>query len=243
MWLVHMKGRSRDCERMNLFDICIITTSSERQADSFRRMIQNRYTHGLYPREITFKVYADPPFGRIGSGGSTLLTLSRLCRDYEQHDPFAFFSEQRILIIHAGGQSRRLPCYAPEGKVFTPLPVSSSSLYPPILLDLALNLFFKYPWKRGEVLLSSGDVIVDFDIDFIPHERGDICGFSKESSVEKGSQHGVFVLSSDNCTVVDYLQKAPPSLLRERALIKGSCLLYTSPSPRDATLSRMPSSA
>ena len=29
----------------------------------------------------------------------------------------------------------------------------------------------------------------------------------------------------------------------QRALVCGHCLLYTSPSPRDATLSRMPSSA
>ena len=31
--------------------------------------------------------------------------------------------------------------------------------------------------------------------------------------------------------------------LKERWRTKGGCLLYTSPSPRDATLSRMPSSA
>ena len=32
-------------------------------------------------------------------------------------------------------------------------------------------------------------------------------------------------------------------LSQEKDLTKESCLLYTSPSPRDATLSRMPSSA
>ena len=31
--------------------------------------------------------------------------------------------------------------------------------------------------------------------------------------------------------------------INANALLSGSCLLYTSPSPRDATLSRMPSSA
>ncbi|WP_157972867.1 hypothetical protein [Aureibaculum luteum] len=30
--------------------------------------------------------------------------------------------EKRIL-IHAGGQSRRLPGYAPSGKILTPIPV------------------------------------------------------------------------------------------------------------------------
>ena len=32
-------------------------------------------------------------------------------------------------------------------------------------------------------------------------------------------------------------------LLEQRLALLGPCLLYTSPSPRDATLSRMPSSA
>ena len=31
--------------------------------------------------------------------------------------------------------------------------------------------------------------------------------------------------------------------LKSKLLLPGTCLLYTSPSPRDATLSRMPSSA
>ena len=42
------------------------------------------------------------------------------------------------------------------------------------------------------------------------------------------------------CTVID------PATARERVVAAGRvliCLLYTSPSPRDATLSRMPSSA
>ena len=33
------------------------------------------------------------------------------------------------------------------------------------------------------------------------------------------------------------------SIIREESVVPATCLLYTSPSPRDATLSRMPSSA
>ena len=36
---------------------------------------------------------------------------------------------------------------------------------------------------------------------------------------------------------------APPSLMDHTIALRQDCLLYTSPSPRDATLSRMPSSA
>ncbi len=33
----------------------------------------------------------------------------------------------------------------------------------PIVLDLELSLFFKYPWRDGELLVASGDVIIDFN--------------------------------------------------------------------------------
>ena len=39
------------------------------------------------------------------------------------------------------------------------------------------------------------------------------------------------------------LNRAPPALLNLSDALSDICLLYTSPSPRDATLSRMPSSA
>ena len=38
-------------------------------------------------------------------------------------------------------------------------------------------------------------------------------------------------------------RKFDPTFLKTDVEIKSACLLYTSPSPRDATLSRMPSSA
>ena len=39
------------------------------------------------------------------------------------------------------------------------------------------------------------------------------------------------------------MENKPGALARVVGLFHQSCLLYTSPSPRDATLSRMPSSA
>jgi len=44
-------------------------------------------------------------------------------------------------------------------------------------------------------------------------------------------------------TVVTFLITAVGAALIATGVHPGACLLYTSPSPRDATLSRMPSSA
>ena len=101
---------------MQLFDTVLITASSEPQAEAFRRLIGRRQEHGLYPREIAFEVVADPPGGRVGTGGGTLWALARLLERRAPADPAAFLETQRILLIHAGGESRRLPVLRPGGQ-------------------------------------------------------------------------------------------------------------------------------
>ena len=65
---------------------------------------------------------------------------------------------------------------------------------------------------------------------------GSISGLDQGFNVTTGSV-GV---GTDNPTVkLDIVDSGSPNI----ALRGSSCLLYTSPSPRDATLSRMPSSA
>ena len=203
-------------------DMVVITAPSPAHADQFRALIERRRVHGLYPREFEFRVCCDPPAGRIGSGGSTLLTLADLVRDSGETDPSAFFARHRILIIHAGGESRRMPCYAPEGKLFAPVPVASSSVIPPVVLDLQLALFLKFPWRRGEVVISSGDVVIDFDATMVPDDRGGVCGFAKPASLAEGSHHGVFKFDARNRSVIDFYQKATPEFLAANARIEGT---------------------
>jgi hypothetical protein len=61
---------------------------------------------------------------RLGSGSGTTWLLEECYR--EEHPGVDFMdwllAEKRIL-IHAGGQSRRLPAYAATGKVSLPVPV------------------------------------------------------------------------------------------------------------------------
>ena len=207
---------------MQLFDYCVVTASTERQAEEFRRLIGRRLEHELYPREVEFRVYADPPAGRVGSGGGTLWALHTLMSESGATDARAFFGSRRILVLHSGGESRRLPGYAPEGKLFTPLPVPSNSTLAPIALDLQLSLFFKYPWRRGELLVGSGDVVLDFDTSSLPEDRGHVCGFAKAAPPEQATHHGVFRFDRRRETVQDYFQKAPVPYLVEHATLEGS---------------------
>ena len=197
---------------------------------------------GLYPQSVAFRVYCDPPGGRVGSGGGTLVALMALLREEApevaaasdaetlSHGAAAFFSSRRVLLLHAGGESRRLPCYVPEGKLFAPLALPSASAFTPVVLDVLLSLYFRYPWAEGELILASGDVIVDFDTATLPDgfARGDLCGFGKPTSLQQGCRHGVFVFGEADGVggaggvtrpVAGFLQKAPPETLRLQALL------------------------
>jgi galactokinase/mevalonate kinase-like predicted kinase len=207
---------------MRLFDTVLVTASSERQACSFRALLDRRRREGLYPRELSFEVVADPPGGRVGTGGGTLWALEKLLESRGVKDPAAFFASERILLVHAGGESRRLPAYAPEGKLFAPLPLPSSALLPPVVLDAQLGLFLEYPWRRGEIVLATGDVVIGFDTSGVPEERGPVFGFAKPASFEQGSRHGVFRFDAHRERVVDYLQKAPADVLARSARIEGT---------------------
>jgi galactokinase/mevalonate kinase-like predicted kinase len=93
---------------------------------------------------------------------------------------------------------------------------------PPVALDLQLSLFFKYPWQRGEVVVGSGDVVLDFDTQALPEDRGHICGFAKAAPAEQATYHGVFRFDRHRERVQDYFQKAPVSHLIEQATLEGS---------------------
>ena len=137
-----------------------------------------------------------------------------------------FFASRRVLLLHAGGESRRLPCYVPEGKLFAPLALSSAHAFTPVVLDVLLSLYWGYPWAAGELILASGDVIVDFDTATLPagFARGDLCGFGKPTSLQQGGRHGVFAFDDSaeggaTRRVAGFLQKASVEKLRAEALL------------------------
>lgn len=204
-----------------MFNICIITASNKLQAGIFRQLLSKRIESELYPKDITFLVYSDPEKGRVGSGGGTLWALHKLLAEFRIKNPSNFFASNRILIIHAGGESRRLPCYVPEGKLFAPVPATTSMLIPPTVIDLQLSLFLKYPWKSGELIVASGDAVIDFNASLTPLDRGDICGFAKSASFDQGSRHGVFKFDRKTGKVLNFYQKQSASFLQKNGAIEG----------------------
>jgi len=206
---------------VSIFNACIITASDESQAELFRALIARRIEAGLYPREIDFAVCADPPGGRVGSGGGSLWALRAAIRRLGLDGGRAGLGGSRVLVVHAGGESRRLPAYVPEGKLFAPLPTPSSCLAQPVIFDHTLSLFLHYPWRDDELLICSGDVVIDFDTEILDLPDEPLCGFAAPDSFERGSRHGVYAFDPLTGAVADYFQKASKETLEREARIDG----------------------
>ena len=102
------------------WDYIILTASNEAQATAYRNQIENRLEKGLLPEETTYAVLPDPEGKRVGSGGATFQVMRYIAdQEPERENPF---KNRRILVIHSGGDSKRVPQYSAIGKLFSPVP-------------------------------------------------------------------------------------------------------------------------
>jgi len=183
------------------WDVVMVTASSERQADLYRDEIRRRYLAGMLPEKTEFLVVPDPDGRRIGSGGATINALGVLGKDR------AWWSKHTALLVHSGGDSRRLPQYSPGGKLFGVLPSRTQPSATTTVFDetLALSSDWVEMIPNG-LLVASGDVVLHFDAAQVQWERPGATGVAMRLSPETGSHHGVYVVG-DGEQVYTFLQK------------------------------------
>ena len=132
----------------------------------------------------------DPIGHRLGSGGGTTWLLQ------QAHE---WLHGERCIVLHAGGQSRRLPSYAVSGKILTPIPVfrwERGQRLSQTLLDLQLPLYermMEQAPRRLTTMIVSGDVYIRAAerIGQIPDADVVCYGLWLDASIAK--DHGVFV--------------------------------------------------
>lgn len=169
---------------------------------------------------------ADPKGTRVGSGGGTVWLLSECWRASSCRLPFRkWLAEDRRILIHGGGKSRRLPAYAALGKLLLPVPVfrwQRGQRLNQTLLDLQLPLFEKLIAAAAEAshtLVASGDALVLSDALIPPLPAVDVLGFGLSVDPSLASRHGVFVCPRDNPTTLgQMLQKPSTETLRRLSL-------------------------
>ena len=148
----------------------------------------------------------DPVGHKLGSGGGTTWLLQ------QAHE---WLNGERCIVLHAGGQSRRLPSYAPSGKILTPIPVfrwERGQRLSQSLLDLQLPLYERMMAQapqRLTTMIVSGDVYIRAAerIGQIPDADVVCYGLWLDASIAK--DHGVFVSDRRSPNVLKMILQKP----------------------------------
>ena len=179
-----------------------------------------------YPKSEWFCTN-DPIDHKLGSGGGTTWLLTQAYENEMAHSDAnnqktfeEWLSSEKRLLLHAGGQSRRLPAYAPSGKVLTPVPVfrwERGQRLSQDLLSLQIPLYKKIMDAAPSSLhtmIVSGDVLIRTTQPLQPIPEADVVCYGLWLGPEIAKNHGVFVSSCDTPSVLKcMLQKPSPATL------------------------------
>ncbi len=168
---------------------------------------------------------SDPQGGSLGSGGGTAHLLAEGWKANGDKTSFAhWLASSRKMIIHGGGQSRRLPAYAPVGKPFLPLPVIRDEIGQ--RLDQTL-LDFQRPVLDGVLAsapasyvaaVASGDVLLRFAPLPQPLPEADVLALGMPASPEEAQAFGVFFFRRESPRdLAFFLQKPSADRIRHLA--------------------------
>jgi galactokinase/mevalonate kinase-like predicted kinase len=160
-------------------------------------------------------VDSDPTGKHVGSGGGTAHILSRCRASESREDFYGWLNKEDRIIIHGGGQSRRLPAYAPVGKVLTPLPVfrwSRGQQLHQKLMDLQLTFLRKMMQKsprRLNTLIASGDVLLLNEAVIPEIPDADIVCVGLWTEPNQAKNHGVFFMERGNNDRLAFMLQKP----------------------------------
>lgn len=159
---------------------------------------------------------SDPVGHKLGSGGGTDWLLRAA---HQQHGGGQSFDEwlaaDQRLLLHAGGQSRRLPAYAPSGKVLTPIPVfrwERGQRLSQDLLSLQVPLYERIMANAPQSLhtmIVSGDVFIRATEPLQPIPDADVVCYGLWLGPEIAKDHGVFVSSHQSPDRLECMLQKP----------------------------------
>jgi len=142
--------------------------------------------------------------------------LNQCWRNQAGSDAFdSWLEKDQRMLIHAGGKSRRLPAYAPTGKILTPIPVFRWKKGQPVdqkLLDIQLPFYEKMLSKTPaslNTLIASGDILILNEEDLGPLPDVDVLMLGTWTDASQASQHGVFFSPRHNSGVLDFILQKP----------------------------------
>lgn len=159
---------------------------------------------------------SDPIGAKLGSGGGTTWLLQECYRATATGQSIGEWlgSDKRIL-LHAGGQSRRLPGYAPSGKILTPIPVfrwERGQQLGQNLLSLQLPLYEKIMRQAPDslhTLIASGDVYIRAEKPLQQIPEADVVCYGLWIDPSLATHHGVFLSARKHPETLEFMMQKP----------------------------------
>ena len=157
----------------------------------------------------------DPVGHKLGSGGGTTWLLESAWNVECSTNFSEWLSREKRILLHAGGQSRRLPSYAPSGKILTPVPVfrwERGQKLSQDLLSLQLPLYEQMMQMAPEgihTMVVSGDVLVRTSQPLQPIPDADVVCYGLWLDASVAKNHGVFVSSRKSPQVLKHMLQKP----------------------------------
>jgi fucokinase len=206
------------------WDAVLLTAASDHQARLYVRQLDIARRNRRIPEPTRTLVVADRGGHRIGSGGATLNALGALATTWPDVD----WTRRRVLLVHAGGDSRRVPWANLLGKPFIPFPLVADADEPvPTLFDhlMAVTAPLAPSMPHGGLLTLSGDVLPLFSAAHVVFPDDDGLVVTTPVPPDVASRHGVVVTGADG-RVSDLLQKPGVAELdRAGAWVNGGSVL------------------
>lgn len=169
--------------------------------------------------QVSSKEYfctSDPAGVKLGSGGGTTWLLESCWKECADGEVFGeWLCKEKRILLHAGGQSRRLPGYAPSGKILTPIPVfrwERGQRLEQNLFELQLPLYQKIMEKAPEslhTLIASGDVLIRTTERLQEIPEADVVCYGLWTEPQLAQNHGVFVSDRNSPDRLDFMLQKP----------------------------------
>jgi galactokinase/mevalonate kinase-like predicted kinase len=159
---------------------------------------------------------ADPAGKKVGSGGGSAHLLWSAYRDSGFKGSMKeWLEENQHMVIHSGGESRRLPAYAPYGKSLLPMPVfrwSKGQHLDQKLLEFQ-SVYYEGILKNAPgsytTLIASGDVMFISSDRFQNLPEADVLLFGIWVDDDVASRHGVFFSRRDRQDQLSFVRQKP----------------------------------
>ena len=159
---------------------------------------------------------SDPAGQKVGSGGGTAWLLHEAYRQSGFDGDFeAWLTSGKSMVIHSGGESRRLPSYSATGKSMIPVPVfrwSRGQYVDQVLLDFQSSFYERVLGAGGErycLLIGSGDVLFLSGDRFRDLPEADILCMGIWVDDPTASRHGVFFSRKEDPGTLSFMLQKP----------------------------------